>query len=271
MITPRAAQFAPYRAVLASRVRSQRSYRTNFALDLASSALIGFIELAEIWVLFHNVGSLGGYSFKQILLVYGIADLAFSIADLFFGHCDNLPTYLRAGTLDVFYLRPQPILAQLIGSDISLKRITRAGVAIGCIVVAISIGDIQWTAAKVALFALSIVCAVLIFSAQFVSAAGLQFFLINGAEATNAYVYGGRYASTQVASVWSNPLKVIFGFFFPMAFAAFIPSLWLLDKPGPAMFPSWLAWCTPIMALWAWGAAMLCWRWGLRHYQGGGG
>ena len=75
MITPRTAQFAPYRAVLASRVRSQRSYRTNFALDLASSALIGFIELAEIWVLFHNVGSLGGYSFKQILLVYGIADL----------------------------------------------------------------------------------------------------------------------------------------------------------------------------------------------------
>ena len=38
MITPRTAQFAPYRAVLASRVRSQRSYRTNFALDLASLA-----------------------------------------------------------------------------------------------------------------------------------------------------------------------------------------------------------------------------------------
>jgi ABC-2 type transport system permease protein len=264
-------QLSPYRAVLASRVRSQRSYRTNFALDLASSALIGFIELAEIWVLFHAVGNLGGYSFKEILLVYGIADLAFSIANLFFGHCDSLPTYLRAGTLDVFYLRPQPILAQLICSDISLKRLARALVATGCIAVAIAIGDIGWTAAKVVLLVLSVVCAVLIFSAQFVSAAGLQFFLVNGAEATNAYVYGGRYASTQVASVWSKALKVIFGFFFPMAFAAFIPSLWLLDKTGPAMLPGWLAWCTPIAALWAWGAALLCWRWGLRHYQGGGG
>lgn len=262
---------APYRAVLASRVRSQRSYRSNFALDLASSALIGVIELAEIWVLFHAVGVLGGYSFTEILLVYGIADLAFSIADLVFGHCDNLPTYLRAGTLDVFYLRPQPILLQLITSDISLRRMTRAGVAITCIVAAVWAGDIDWTPAKVVLLGLSIVCGTAIFAGQFIVAAGLQFFLINGAEATNAFVYGGRYASTQVASVWSQPLKVLFGFFFPMAFAAFIPSLWILDKVGPSIFPSWLAWCTPIAALWTWLAAMVTWRWGLRHYQGGGG
>ncbi|WP_244328428.1 ABC transporter permease [Yimella sp. cx-51] len=260
-----------YRAVLASRMRSQRSYRTNFRLDIASSTLIGLIELAEIWVLFHAVGVLGGYSFKEILLVYGIADLCFSLADLVVGHCDNLPTYLRAGTLDVFYLRPQPILAQLITSDISLKRLSRAAVAATCIVVALWLNDIDWTAAKVLLLVLSLVSATLIFTAQYIAAAGLQFFLINGAEATNAFVYGGRYASTQVASVWTNPLKVIFGFVFPMAFAAFIPSLWLLDKPGPAMFPSWLAWATPVMAAWSWGVAMLCWRWGLRHYQGGGG
>ncbi len=59
-------------------------------------------------------------------MVFGLADLAFSLADLAFGHCDNLPTYLRAGTLDVFYLRPQPLLLQLITSDISLRRLARA-------------------------------------------------------------------------------------------------------------------------------------------------
>jgi len=36
----------PYRAVLASRARSQRAYRTSFALDLGSSALVGLVELA---------------------------------------------------------------------------------------------------------------------------------------------------------------------------------------------------------------------------------
>lgn len=262
---------APYLAVLRSRMRSQRSYRTNFRIDLASSLLVGFVELAEVWLLFHNVHELGGFTFAQILLVFGLADLGFSLADMIFGHCDNLPTYIRAGQLDVFYLRPQPLLAQLITSDITLRRLTRAAVGVVCIVAALTINDIDWSLAAVALLALSLFSSFWIFSAMFVWAAGAQFFLINGAEMTNAFVYGGRYAATQPASVWNKPLTVLFGFFFPMAFTGYLPALQILGLPGPAWLPSWLAWCTPLAALWAWAMAALFWRTGVRHYQGGGG
>lgn len=267
-ITERA---APYLAVLSSRMRSQRSYRTNFRIDLASSFLVGLIELAEVWVLFHNVHSLGGFTFAQVLLVFGLADLAFSMADMFFGHCDNLPTYIRAGTLDVFYLRPQPLLAQLITSDISLRRLTRAAVGVASIAIALVINDIHWSLGHVALLALSLLSGFAIFGALFVWAAGAQFFLINGAEMTNAFVYGGRYAATQPGAVWNRPLKVLFGFFFPMAFTAYLPALQLLGLDGPQWLPAWLAWCTPLAALWAWAMAALFWRIGVRHYQGGGG
>ena len=111
--------------MLASRARSQRAYRTSFALDMGSSLLVGLVELAEVWVLFSNVSALGGMRFNQILLVFGMADLAFSLADLSFGHLDTLPDFLRAGTLDAFYLRPQPLLLQLITSDISLRRLAQ--------------------------------------------------------------------------------------------------------------------------------------------------
>lgn len=262
---------APYRAVLASRMRAQRSYASNFRLDLASSFLVGLIELAEVWVLFHNVHELGGFTFAQILLVFGIADLSFSLADLAFGHCDRLPTYLRAGTLDVFYLRPQPVLLQLITSDISLKRLSRAAVGLAALVAGLAVNDIAWTPGHVLLLMLSLVCGTAVFAAMFVWAGGLQFFLVNGAEMTNAFVYGGRYAATQPAAVWNRPLKVLFGFFFPMAFTAYLPALVLLGLPGPGWLPAWLGWCTPIAAAWAWAMALLCWRWGLRHYQGGGG
>jgi ABC-2 type transport system permease protein len=266
-----AGRLAPYRAVLASRVRAQRSYRANFALDLASSLLVGIVEVAEVWVLFDNVPSLGGFTFAQILLVFGLADLSFSLADLAFGHCDNLPGYVRAGTLDVFYLRPQPILLQLITSDISLKRLSRAAVGVGALVIAIVVNDITWSSATVLLLVMSLVCGTAVFSAMFVWAGGLQFFLINGAELTNAFVYGGRYAATQPAAVWSRPLKAVFGFFFPMAFTAYLPALLLLGLPGPTWLPSWLGWWTPAAALWSWAMALLSWRWGVRHYQGGGG
>lgn len=271
MAEPLGQRLRPYRAVLASRARSQTSYRASFALDLSSSLLIGLVELAEIWILFHNVVELGGLEFRQILLVFGIADLCFSMADMVFGHCDTLPTYLRAGTLDVFYLRPQPLLLQLVTSDISMRRLARAGVGVVALVVGLVINDIDWSVGAILLLVLAIVSGFATFAALFVWAGGLQFFLLDGREATNAFVYGGRYAATQPASVWGRPLVVVFGFFFPMAFTGFLPTLALLGLEGPAWLPSWLGWCAPLAAVWAWGMALLCWRWGVRHYQGGGG
>ncbi|GAB2455080.1 ABC-2 family transporter protein [Nocardioides hungaricus] len=262
---------APYRAVLASRLRSQRSYRANFLLDLASSLLVGVVELAEVWVLFRAVERLGGLDFAAILLVFGLADLTFSLADLAFGHCDTLPTYLRAGTLDVFYLRPQPLLLQLITSEISLRRLARAAVGLVALVAGLAVNDVRWEVDAVALLALALVSGVATFSAMFVWAAGAQFYLLDGAEATNAFVYGGRYAATQPASVWGRPLVLVFGFFFPMAFTAYLPVVTLLGLPGPDWMPGWLGWCAPLAALWAWALALATWRAGVRHYQGGGG
>lgn len=261
----------PYRAVLASRARSQTSYRTSFALDLLSSLLIGVIELLEVWILFHNVVELGGLEFEHVLLVFGIAELCFCLADVSFGHCDQLPTYLRAGTLDVFYLRPQPLLLQLVTSEVSFRRLARAAVAASALVVALVVNEIAWGPAEVLLLAVALVSGYATFAAMFVWAAGMQFFLIEGAETTNAFVYGGRYAATQPASVWNRPLWAVFGFFFPMAFTAFLPALTLLGLDDVVGLPGWAGWCAPIAAAWTWLLALGSWRLGVRHYQGGGG
>lgn len=265
------ARLAPYRAVLTSRVRSQRSYRANFVFDLLGAFLIGLMEFTEIWVLFHAVAGIGGFTFTQMLLVFGIADLAFSLADLVVGHCDALPTYVRAGTLDVFFLRPQPLLLQLITSDISVRRLARATVGFGALVAGLALNDIAWEARTVALLAIALICGFVMFASLFVTAAGLQFFLVNGAEMTNAFVYGGRYAATQPASVWPRLVVVVFGFMFPMAFAAYLPVTALLGLSGATWLPSWLGWCAPLAAAWSVTLALLCWRWGVRHYQGAGG
>jgi ABC-2 type transport system permease protein len=265
------ARLAPYRAVLASRMRSQRSYRANFVLDLVGAFLVGLTEITEVWVLYHAVDGIGGFTFAQVLLVFGIADLTFSVADLFVGHCDALPTYVRAGTLDVFFLRPQPVLLQLVTSDISLRRLARATVGLGALVAGLMLNDIAWDVRSVALLAIALVCGVVMFASVFVTAAGLQFFLVNGAEMTNAFVYGGRYAATQPASVWPKAVVVVFGFVFPMAFAAYLPVTALLGLPGAPWLPSWLGWCAPLAAAWSVTLALLCWRWGVRHYRGAGG
>ncbi len=261
----------PYRAVVGSRIRAQRSYPASFALDLFGSLLIGLAEFAEVWVIFHNVTVLGGLDFHAVLLLFGLSNLAFSGADLLVGHVDNLPTFVRMGTIDAFYLRPQPLLAQLVTSEFSLRRLARIGVALVALTAGLTNNDIEWGPAVVAMLLITVVCGTAIFAGLFVCAASLQFFLINGSELTNSFTYGGSYAASQPASIFPTPLKMIFGYLVPVAFTAYLPTLVILRLPGPFALPSWLAWLTPLAALWVWLMALALWRWGTRHYQGGGG
>jgi ABC-2 type transport system permease protein len=110
-----------------------------------------------------------------------------------------------------------------------------------------------------------------LFGGLFVCAAGLQFYLIDGAELTNSFTYGGSFAAMQPASVFPTPLRLLFGFAIPVAFTAYLPTIALLHLPGPPLLPSWLAWLAPFAALWVWLLALGLWRLGTRHYQGGGG
>lgn len=265
------ADLRAYRAVLASRVRAQRSYATSFRLDLLGAGLITLVEFGEVWVLFGQVDAIGGLTLASVMLVFGLAEMTFSLADLLVGHCDRMPTYVRAGTVDVFYLRPQPVLAQLMTSDLDLRRIAR--VLGGCVilVVGLAVSGVTWTPEKVTLLVLTIPAATAIYAAIFIAAAGLQFFLVNGAETTNAFVYGGRYAASQPASVWPRSLVLVFGLIFPVVFTGYLPALALLDLPVPFGLPGWIAWLAPVVAGWSWLLALGCWRLGMRHYQGAGG
>jgi ABC-2 type transport system permease protein len=265
------ADLSPYRALLGSRLAAQRTYRASFGFDVFTSLLVGVVELAEIWVIFRNVRSLGGLDFDAVLLVFGIANFCFSLCQVAVGHVDRLTVYVVQGKVDAFYLRPLPLLAQLVVDDLQLRRLARVLVGVACIVVALTRNDIAWTAANVAMLANALVFGTVLCGALFVIAGGLQFYLLNGSELTNAFTYGGGYAATLPAAVFPNPLRIAFGWIIPVAFVAYLPTLVLLDLPGPPLLPSWLAWLLPLAAGWTSLLAAAAWRTGTRHYQGGGG
>ncbi|CAM3926836.1 ABC transporter permease [Tsukamurella strandjordii] len=267
----RPGRLAPYRAVLASRIQAQASYRASLALDLVTAAVLGLVEFAEVWLLFHNAKVIGGLTFSAVVLVFALADGSFCLADILFGHLDKLNRYIRKGTVDVFYLRPQPILAQLMTSDIRINRLTRPAVSVFALVYALTHNPIDWGPTTIGMLVLAMLCGPVIYASIFVIAAGLQFVLVNGAEFTNAFVYGGRYAATQPAPVMPAALKVTLGFVLPLAFTGYLPTLVVLELPGQGVFQPWLAWLLPLATLWAVLVAAFFWRLGIRHYRGAGG
>ena len=260
-----------YRVVVASRIRAQLSYRTSFATDLVSSMLFAGVDLAEVYVIFHNVPTLGGLNLPAALLVFGIAICGFSLANTLCGQLDTIPRYLRTGTLDVMLLRPQPLLAQLVTADVSLRRLGAGAVGLVVLAAGLASAPIHWTAARVALLVSAPFSGAVIYGALFLAAGAVQFWLVDAAEVTNAFTYGTAYAAHYSSAVLPVPVRLTFAFLVPAAFTGYLPALVLLGLPGPAWLPAWLGWCAPGMAVVALGAALALWKLGIRHYSGAGG
>lgn len=267
----RAGAWAAYRSILRSRVRAQAGYRVSFATDIAATVLTGLAELTEVYVIFHNTPRLGGLNFDAALLVFALANLTFAAADLFLGHCDRLPTYVREGRIDVFYLRPLSLLGQLMTSEVSLRRLGRITVAVVVLAIALVRNEVAPTPVTMGMLALAIVAGTVLLGGLFVAVAGLQFWLVDGREFANAFTYGGAYAAQQSSLVFPDPVRIFFTFVVPAAFTAYLPTLVILGLPGGDFADPALAWWLPVAAAWVWLVALVTWRFGVRHYQGAGG
>ena len=261
---------AAYRAILGSSVRSQTAYRSSLVVDLVGSLGATAISFAEIAVIFTNVKALGGLTFTRALTVFAIAQVCFTLADMFVGHLNDLPTYVRTGALDAYLLRPLPVLAQFALGDVALRRLGRTAAGLVLLVIALSMNRVEWTSTKVLLLVLTLVSGTTVFAALFVCGGAIQFWLIDGFEFAAAFTYGANYASQYPTSVFMLPLRLLLTYVVPAAFVAYLPTLVLFDLPGPAGLPQWLGWCVPLVAAAAWTGALAVWRAGLRHYTGAG-
>ena len=257
--------------LLGSRIRSQTAYRTSFWLTVATSVGVGLLEFIEIYVILTNVPVFGGLDFAQAALVFALANMGFSFADMVFGQFDAMPSHLRLGRLEVMLVRPLPLIAQLVTGDFQLRRLGRVAVGLVIMVIALDHLDLTLTPAVVYLLIITPLVGGAIYGAFFVMAGGVQFFVIDGAEFTSAFVYGGSYAGQLPGSVLIEPIRILFTFVFPATATAYLPSLIILGLPGPAFLPAWLGWFAPLFAVWVWVLALLAWRAGIRRFTGAGG
>ena len=259
-----------YRALIRSRIAAQASYRTSFAFDIAAQVLLAVVEFAEVYVVFHQVDSLGGFSFGEVTLMFGLATAAFGLSDAVVGHLDRLPFYVRTGQLDAFMLRPLSALGQLVTSDFALRRMGRIATSLVIMVAALLSVDIDWTPARVALLVVTPVAGAVIFSAIFVGTSAVGFWVVEGSEIVNGFTYGGNYLSSFPFSVFGTTVRRLFTFLIPVAFVAYLPSLALLGRDDPMGLPAWMSWIAVPVALLTCAVAGLTWRAGLRQYVGAG-
>ncbi len=74
------------------------------------------------WIILYSLkNEVGGYSFKQILLLWGIAAGTFGVSHFFFKESYELSETINTGKLDAFLIQPKNVLLSCITSSVEVS------------------------------------------------------------------------------------------------------------------------------------------------------
>lgn len=261
-----------YRRLLGVQIQSQMQYRFSFLLDLFATGLITVTEFGSVALVLQRFDGIQGWQLPEIAFLYGLVEISFGLMDMLFSGFDpqRFGLTVRRGGFDQLLLRPINITAQVMGSDLQLRRFGRIGFGIGIFILALSLNDIVWTLPKLIYLPVVVVSLVAFFGGLFVAGSTITFWTVDSIEVMNMLTYGGSFTISYPMTIYPNWLRHFFTYVVPAIFLNFYPALYFLGKPDPFNFPAFTPFLSPFVGFGLFWLSLQFWRFGIQHYQSTG-
>ena len=254
-----------WRCVLAS-VRTQLQYRASFVMSTLGHFLVIGTELAAVRMLFARFGSLRGWTLPEVILLYGIANVAFALAEGIGRGFDTFAEQVKSGDFDRRLLRPRGTAFQVAAQEVQLMRVGRLLQGILALAWAAPRLHLGWLDPRWAVLLAGIAGTATVFYGLFVLQAALAFWTVESLEVMNTVTYGGVETAQYPLSIYRPGFRQFFTFVVPLGMVTYLPAQSVLRGPVTAL---WLAAPLLVGALFL-GAALLLWEVGVRHYRSTG-
>jgi len=253
-------------AYFAQFLKSRMSYRVDFAVDLVANLFAIGVQLTILSVLFDKVEALGGWSYEQVLFIYGFSMLPLGLFNLVSINIYRFSErYIIEGNLDRVLLRPVNPLAQVLCESFNLGGLNE--ILLGVLVMGYS-GRILGLALgplDIVVLILLAATASLVFTGVFLGLTSVSFWFEDRMGLAPP-VYNVIRFSRYPVTIFNPLARMILTFVLPFAWVAFYPATWFV---GTGEFRHF-ALLTPVVGTAVFALGYTVWRLGIRRYSSTG-
>ncbi len=250
--------------------KSALQYRSSLVMQMISQFVMTGGELVAVLALLARFTTIGHWTGEEILFFFGMMQTVFALVECVgrgittFAH-----RMIATGQFDTLLLRPQPLLLQVIGSELDPRRAGSMLVGLAAILAANANLHLTWTVEKVLLLALSTFGSMLLMLGLFLIEATMSFFAIRSIEMVNLLTYGGRSMGEYPIDIYPRPMQRFFTWVVPFALCLHWPVSALIGHPMVSA-PWWVFFLTPLVGGVFFGVMVGIWYVGVRHYRSTG-
>lgn len=222
--------FRLYARFLRQHLMGLLEYKVDFAIGVVSYLFRYFGELALLSLLFANIKALGGWSFPEVLFIYGFAAIPRALNLLLFDNIWLLPSrYVQEGDLDRLLVRPVNPFFHMLGERFGYDGLGVLGIAIAIIIYAGTqlpyfFGPLDYLA-----FTAFALAGALIYGATNLLAATLAFWFVRVQELMQL-MWSLNLFGAYPLNIFVKPVRFVILFIIPFAFTGFVPAAFFLRR-----------------------------------------
>lgn len=211
-------------------LKSLMQSKANFFIGFAGFFLMQMSGILFLSMVFSQIPTLNGWTFYEILFIYGFSQLPRGIDHLF---ADYLWVFsgnsIIRGDFDRYLLRPINPLFHVLSERLQLDAIGE--IVIGSIIVVYSLINLnlQITFIGLILFIITVLAGAIIYTSIKLFFTALAFWIKDSFPLLNI-VYMLSDFSKYPNAIYSKGIQVLLSFIIPFSFTAFIPASYFLRK-----------------------------------------
>ena len=239
-------------------IKKEFAYKTSFILKIIMMLLNDAFFIFQWVIIFSIVDNVAGYTFNDVLLLWGLSAGIYGVAHAFFENAFHISDMVYEGKLDVYLTQPKNVLINVCASKGSISAL---GDLLYCFVVLGIIGAPWWW--FLAIIPVLVVGAI-IYVGCIVTLQSLSFYIKRGGAIADTVSSAVTLFGTYPGPIFTGFVKVILYTLIPVGFMIFIPTeslfmsfnIWkILSVIGVSLF-----WCV---------TAFFTFNRGLKKYNSG--
>jgi len=90
-------------------LQAAMEYRVSFITQAFGMALNNAFFIFFWWIIFNKVSTIGGYGFKEVMVIWALAASTFGFLHIFFGNVRQMTKMIINGELDTYLLQPKNV------------------------------------------------------------------------------------------------------------------------------------------------------------------
>jgi ABC-2 type transport system permease protein len=246
-------------------IKARMQYRADFIISSIGMFFSSLATLGIFWVLFNSIPNLAGWSFMQLVFIYGFYMIAISPMQILFDHIWQIRFHVQQGTFLKYYFRPLNMMFYYMSEMFDLKGLTQLAAGVVILIYSSIQLDLDWTLSRVALLLVTLFSASLV-QISITVLAGCAAFWVLDSYPVLGLAWKLREFAPYPMNIFDGAFRFTFTFIIPLGFVAFYPSQLFLQPEEVSS----LVYFSPLVGIGLFALTYWVWTKGVNSYTGTG-